>query len=75
MTTSLYLQPIQSRRHQPSAFEDELADAIEAAFAAGVTELEPLVAAINELGSRQQDGREWTADDFVAAIHQLGAAE
>lgn len=71
----LYLNPVQSRKRATTAFENRLADAIESAFASGIRELEPLVAAINDFGSTDPDGQPWTPETFTTTVHRLGAPE
>ena len=74
-TNQLYLNPIQSRKRVPTAFEDLLGDAIEDAFARGIHQLEPLVDAINGFGSTNSDGQPWTLETFTTTINRLGAPE
>lgn len=74
-TDQLYLDPIQARKRIPTAFENLLGDAIEDAFARGIHELEPLVAAINDFGSTGPDSQPWTPETFTTTVHRLGAPE
>ena len=63
----------QTRTHPQTDFERRLADALEAAFIDGVTELDDLVARLNAEGVRDEDNRPWTADSYRAAMARLGA--
>lgn len=63
----------QTRTHEESAFERRLADAMEKAFAAGVTELDALVDCLNAEGVRDEENREWTVETFRAVMARLGA--
>ena len=69
-----YMNPRQAQRRTPSDYENLLADAIEAAFAAGVGELDALVARLNEDGIRTPEGEAWTASSFEEALKRLGEA-
>ncbi|MBA3309072.1 MAG: hypothetical protein H0U28_03300 [Nocardioidaceae bacterium] len=71
----LYLNPVQSRKRGPTALENRLGDAIESAFARGIHELGPLVAAVNDFGSTDPDGQPWTPETFTTTVHRLGAPE
>jgi hypothetical protein len=57
----------------PDAWENELADALEAAFADGVVDLDALTARINDSRVRPRDGGAWTAERLAATLHELGA--
>lgn len=63
----------QTRTHEETAFERRLADAMERAFLAGVTELDALVDCLNAEGVRDEENREWTGDSFRAVMARLGA--
>ncbi|CAN0568534.1 unnamed protein product [Laminaria digitata] len=63
----------QTRTHQETAFERRLADAMERAFVAGVTELDALVEYLNAAGVRDEENRAWTVDTFRAVMARLGA--
>ncbi len=67
-----YLEPHQSRTDPPTAFEDGLGDAIEAAYAAGIHDLEGVVAHLNRGGLAAPDGSAWTSDGFTALMAELG---
>jgi hypothetical protein len=63
----------QTRTHEETAFERRLADAMERAFIAGVTEIEALVDYLNAAGVRDEENRAWTVDAYRAVIARLGA--
>tara|TARA_R110000868_G_scaffold99535_1_gene273882 strand:+ start:237 stop:473 length:237 start_codon:yes stop_codon:yes gene_type:complete len=63
----------QTRTHEETDFERRLADAMERAFVAGVTELDALVDCLNAEGVRDEDNRAWTVDSFRAVMARLGA--
>lgn len=68
-----YLEPHQARTRPPTAFENALGDAIEAAYADGIHDLEGLVARISESGPLPEDGGRWTTDRFVDLMKELGS--
>lgn len=69
----LYLEPVQAQTAPPTEYENKLGDALEAAFADGIDELEPLVAWLNDVGVRAPNGEAWTPDLFETEIKRLGA--
>lgn len=69
----LYLNPRQSTTREPTNWENELGDAIEAAFSEGCYELDALVARLNLSRVRQRNGEAWTPETFVATMRELGA--
>lgn len=69
---SLYLEPNQTRSAPPTEFENRLGDAIEAAYAAGVHDLDGLVARLAADGPQHPDGNPWTATSFTELIAELG---
>lgn len=70
--TDRYLEPSQTRDRPSTAFEDELGDAIETAYAAGTHDLDGLVAHLNSNGPANPEGTSWTADSFTALMAELG---
>ncbi|MAM67604.1 MAG: hypothetical protein CMM12_02490 [Rhodospirillaceae bacterium] len=62
----------QTRLHEQTAFERRLAQAMESAFADGVTELDELVNRLNQNGVRDEQNRDWTIDSFRAVMAELG---
>jgi hypothetical protein len=67
-----YVEHRQSADRDATAYEMELAGALEAAFAKGAHELPALVAALNEGWVRPPSGGDWTAETFTALMHELG---
>ncbi len=67
------LDPFQSRTHEPTAWQTDLAHAIESIFAKGGRELEEVVAGLNGTRVRPPDGAEWTKENFTALMRELGA--
>ena len=63
----------QTRTHSQTEFERRLADALERAFADGVTDLAPLVDRLNADGLRDEENRAWTEESFRAVMARLGA--
>lgn len=68
-----YLNPYQTRDHEPDAYENLLGDAIERCYAAGIHDLDGLVAQLNEMCVPSPGGKPWTADLFCAEMRRLGA--
>lgn len=68
-----YLEARQTLAKPVTDWESDLADAIENAFSKGNWELEELVAALNRSRVRPPAGGTWTAENFQAIIHELGA--
>jgi hypothetical protein len=54
----------QTRPALPTDYENRLADLLEQAFSAGIEGLAPLVAKLNELGSKAPDGAPWSEESF-----------
>jgi hypothetical protein len=67
----LVLQPHQARRREPSAYENQLADAMERAFSQGLWELDQLVDSLNQQGVTNPEGAVWTAAAFEMQIQKL----
>ena len=63
----------QTRSAEPSPWENQLGDAIEAAFAQGIHALPALVDEINRHGLTDPDGQAWTPSRFEAEMARLGA--
>jgi hypothetical protein len=68
-----YLNPIQSRTQEPTAWQQELANAIESIFTRGARELDELIAELNASRIRPPDGAKWTEQNFSALMRELGA--
>ena len=73
MSPHLNLNPHQMRNAEPTAFENALSDALEAAFGAGHWELEPLLVQLNANGPPLPDGQAWNADNFQGLMAKLGS--
>jgi hypothetical protein len=67
-----YLSPRQSSAAPPTAWEQELANAIESVFSNGARELDELVAGLNASRVRPPEGGDWTAESFAASMRKLG---
>jgi hypothetical protein len=67
-----YLNPRQARQRPPTAYEDQLGDALERAFAAGHWELDAMLAQLNQSGLLTPSGQPWSADNFQAEMAGLG---
>jgi hypothetical protein len=67
-----YLNPRQSQPRAPSAYENLLGDALEAAFREGAGELPQVIERLNAGGIRTPDGGAWTAENFVPILESLG---
>ena len=72
-TQELYNETHQNRVTAPTAYESLLGDAIERAYAAGIHDLDGLVAALNSTGPSGPDGSAWTPESYKTAMAQLGA--
>jgi hypothetical protein len=68
-----YLSPHQARTQSPTAWQQELANAIEGVFSKGARELDELVAGLNASRVRPPSGGEWTKENFTAVMQELGA--
>lgn len=72
-STDRYLDAHQARQRAPTPYEDLLGDAIERAFAAGVTELPALVEHLNRSHMTTPSGTPWTEENYRAEMARLGA--
>jgi hypothetical protein len=70
---TLYLNPRPGWEREPTPWENELADVIEAAFAGGVRELDALVAALAASRVRPRGGGVWSVERLTATLAELGA--
>ncbi|OMR36177.1 recombinase-like helix-turn-helix domain-containing protein [Burkholderia pseudomallei] len=61
----------QTRKAEPTQYENDLGDALERVFESGATELAEVVAGLNRIGFRAPDGAEWTAERFCAELAAL----
>ncbi len=71
---SLYVQPHQARKREPSQYDILLGDAMERAFGQGHWELDALVSSLNHSGPLAANGQMWTAESFSAELKRLSAA-
>jgi hypothetical protein len=68
-----YLRQRQTRGGQPSAWQQELANAIEGIFTRGAKELHEVVAGLNASRVRPPMGGDWTEENFQTVMRELGA--
>ena len=68
-----YLNPVQNRTDEPTAWQQELANAIESVFSKGARELDEVVAGLNGTRVRPPNGADWTPENFTALMRELGA--
>lgn len=61
----------QTRKAEPTRFENDLGDALVNAFDAGAIELDQVVESLNEQGLRSQDGARWTMESFTQTMRKL----
>jgi hypothetical protein len=64
----------QTRGGPLTAFEDRLADALMATFAAGATGLDDVASGLNARDVTDPDGQLWTAESLSACLRNLGDA-
>ena len=69
-----YIALHQARTRAPTAYDDALGDAIEAAFARGIHDLPGLVAALNHAGIATPQGEPWTEQNFAPLMNALAEA-
>jgi hypothetical protein len=68
-----YLSPHQSRDAEPTAWQMELASAIESIFAKGAHSLDELIAGLNTSRVKPPHGGVWDAESYIALMRELGA--
>jgi hypothetical protein len=68
-----YLSDNQTRTYEVTAWQQELANAVEGVFSKGARELDEVVAGLNATRVRPPSGGDWTPDNFTAVMHELGA--
>lgn len=71
--TEPYLNPHQSRADEPTVYENLLADGLERAFEAGITEPAGVVEMLNVTGVPTPTGGAWSVDMFQREMKRLGA--
>lgn len=67
------LDPHQTRTHEPTQWQEELANAIESVFVKGARELDEVIAGLNGTRVRPPNGADWTPENFTALMRELGA--
>ena len=70
---TLYNATHQHRSAPPTAYESLLGDSIERAFAAGIHDLDGLVAYLNDAGPAGPNGQPWTSESYQREMARLGA--
>lgn len=70
--TDRFLEPHQAKATPPSDFENRLGDTIEAAYAAGIHDLDGVVAHLATQGPANPTGGPWTSENFTALMAELG---
>lgn len=68
-----YLSAHQTRTHEPTAWQMELAAAIEGIFAKGAHTLDELIEGLNGSRVKPPNGGPWTAETYTALMRELGA--
>lgn len=68
-----YLSDNQTRPYEVTAWQQELANAIEGVFTKGARELDEVVAGLNATRVRPPNGGDWTPENFTTVMHELGA--
>jgi hypothetical protein len=63
----------QTAIEEPTAWSEQLADAIEAAFAVEAWDLAALVESVNAAGAWDRSGQPWTVESLRAELERLGA--
>ncbi|KAF7961800.1 hypothetical protein AWV80_28980 [Cupriavidus sp. UYMU48A] len=63
----------QTRADAPSAYENKLGDALEAAFEGGAQSPADIVRAFNATDFLCLDGQAWTEERFLAEMRRVGA--
>lgn len=63
----------QNRPAPPTSYENALGDALEQVFDAGAVELAEVVAKLNDLGVKDQNGSAWTEETFTFEMKRLSA--
>jgi len=73
LNRTLYNETHQNRTAPPTAYESLLGDSIERAYAAGIHDLEGLVAYLNGAGPAGPNGQPWTPETYCKEMARLGA--
>ena len=62
----------QTRDHEPTQYELDLVDVLIKGFDSGITELEEIVAFINDAGVYDAEGNLWTTESFEREMARFG---
>ena len=69
-----YIAVHQAQTRPPTAYDNALGDAIEAAFGQGIHNLPGLVAALNQAGIATPEGAPWTEQNLAPVMNALAEA-
>ena len=69
-----FLSMHQARTRAPTAYDDALGDALEAAFARGIHDVPGLAAALNQAAIATPSGEPWTEQNLPIVMHALAEA-
>ncbi|RDU99867.1 recombinase-like helix-turn-helix domain-containing protein [Trinickia dinghuensis] len=61
----------QTRKAEPTQYENDFGDALEQAFEAGAAELDEVVAGLNRIGFRTPEGAAWDETRLAAELRRL----
>lgn len=61
----------QTRKAEPTQYENDFGDALEQVFEAGATELHEVVAGLNRVGFRTPEGAQWSEERLAAELRLL----
>ena len=61
----------QTRKSEPTQYENDFGDALEHAFEAGAAELDEVVAGLNRIGFRTPEGAAWDEARLAAELRRL----
>jgi hypothetical protein len=61
----------QTRKAEPTQYENDFGDALEQVFEAGAAELDEVVAGLNRIGFRTPEGAAWNAERLAAEFRLL----
>jgi hypothetical protein len=70
-----YLSAHQTRNVEPTAWQMELASALESIFGKGAHTLDELVAGLNASRVRPAAGGAWTSENYTALMAELGTPQ
>jgi hypothetical protein len=61
----------QTRKAEPTQYENDLGDALEKVFESGAAEIDDVVKGLNAIGFRSPEGQPWTVERFAAEMRTL----